>query len=194
MGSPPSRLGGRARATASSRASLPERTHVDDQVLDDRQVPIAEITGTCPASTIGSIRSFARARPASIHPTRAADHHPAALPERERPVDLVAVMSRTSSRHAHSAPPPESRNSRSPPRRRSANLSATSIIRLPSRPASRYGHLALRRQLDVNGRPEVVEPFRRDDVDRLSLMASVNTARTCRTTPPSSTRRAPGTN
>ena len=50
--------------------------------------PIGEITGTWPLWTIGFIRSLqaSTARAVHAHPAGAADHHPAALAVRERPV------------------------------------------------------------------------------------------------------------
>ena len=54
--------------------------------------PIAEIDRAhARLSTIGSHPLLAGEHGGAVHahPARAADHHPAALPERERPVDLV---------------------------------------------------------------------------------------------------------
>ncbi len=74
------------------RADLPpERLHVDDEVLDDRHVPHRRDDGHVPRlgdvvhpCLAGEDRGAVHA-----HSARAADHHPAALPVRERTVDLV---------------------------------------------------------------------------------------------------------
>ena len=55
------------------------------------RLPIAEITGTWPASAMSYIAHLAgeHGRAVHAHPARAADHHPAALAVGERPVVLV---------------------------------------------------------------------------------------------------------
>ena len=80
---------------------LPERLHVDDEVLDDRQVPHRR-----DHRHLAGLRDVVHARLARehggavhAHAARAADHHPAALPVRERPVlpvldDVEAVEQR----------------------------------------------------------------------------------------------------
>ncbi len=70
---------------------LPEGIHVDDEVLDDRQVAhrgdrrdLARLRDVVHAHLAGEHGSAVHA-----HAAGAADHHPAALPVRERAVDLV---------------------------------------------------------------------------------------------------------
>ena len=74
------------------RADLPpERLHVDDEVLDDRQVPHRGDHGDVPVSGDVVHARLAGEHRAAVHahPARAADHHPAALAVRERAVDAV---------------------------------------------------------------------------------------------------------
>ena len=71
---------------------LPERLHVDDEVLDDRQVAHRRdhrhLAGLRDVVHAHLAREHCRA--VHAHPARAADHHPAALPVGERAV--VAVL------------------------------------------------------------------------------------------------------
>ena len=70
---------------------LPERIHVDDEVLDDRQVAHRRDHGD--AALLGDVvhPHLAGEHGATVHPhaAGAADHHPAALAVGERPVVLV---------------------------------------------------------------------------------------------------------
>ncbi len=70
---------------------LPEGIHVDDEVLDDRQV--AHRGDHRDVAVRDDVRDPRLARehgaPVDAHAARAADHHPAALAVRERAVDLV---------------------------------------------------------------------------------------------------------
>ena len=71
---------------------LPERLHVDDEVLDDRQVAHRRDHRHVPGlrrSSYMRVLQASTARAVHAHPARAADHHPAALAVRERAVDLV---------------------------------------------------------------------------------------------------------
>ena len=70
---------------------LPEGIHVDDEVLDDRQVPHrGDHRDVAVRDEVGDPR-LAGEHGAAVdaHAARAADHHPAALAVRERAVDLV---------------------------------------------------------------------------------------------------------
>src|SRR6185437_12977757 len=71
---------------------LPERPHVDDEVLDDRQVPHRRDDGDTPFLCDVVHPHLAGEHGGAVHPhaARAADHHPAALTVGERAV--VAVL------------------------------------------------------------------------------------------------------
>ena len=70
----------------------PERAHVDDEVLDDRQVSHRGDDGHVPGGGDVLHPHLAGEHRPSVHAhaARAADHHPAALPVGERPV--VAIL------------------------------------------------------------------------------------------------------
>jgi hypothetical protein len=71
---------------------VPERAHVDHEVLDDRQVPHGRDDRHTTFLHDVVHAHLAREHGGTVHPhpARAADHHPAALPVGERPV--VAVL------------------------------------------------------------------------------------------------------
>ncbi len=70
---------------------VPERLHVDDEVLHDRQVPHRRDHrhAALLRDVVHARLAREHSRPVHAHAARAADHHPAALPVRERAVVLV---------------------------------------------------------------------------------------------------------
>ncbi len=73
------------------RSRMPERVHVDDEVLDDRQVPHRRDHGHVPRlrDVVHARLAREHRRAVHAHAAGAADHHPAALAVGERAVVLV---------------------------------------------------------------------------------------------------------